>query len=160
MTRLAITGHRGLPADTEHLVDAALRAEIDRHARNGELVGVSALADGADSLFARAILDAGGELVAIVPATEYRDGLPAEHYATYDALFARAARVIRLDYTESDSEAHMAASRRMLDEADQLLAVWDGQPARGYGGTADVVAVAKEEDLPVTTIWPEGSHRD
>jgi len=30
----------------------------------------------------------------------------------------------------------MAASELMLQHADQLWAVWDGQPARGYGGTA------------------------
>jgi len=34
----------------------------------------------------------------------------------------------------------MAASAYMIDHADELWAVWDGQPARGYGGTADVVA--------------------
>ena len=28
----------------------------------------------------------------------------------------------------------------MVDEADELYAVWDGKPARSYGATADVVA--------------------
>ncbi|WP_231104766.1 hypothetical protein [Haloechinothrix halophila] len=117
-------------------------------------------ADGADTLFARAVLDAGGELVVIVPAEQYRDGLPAEHHPTYDALFNHAADVIRLDHTASTSNAHMAASVRMIDEADELLAVWDGQPARGYGGTADVVNAARERALPVTVIWPNGATRD
>jgi len=75
VTRVAITGHRGLPAATERLVDAALRAEIARY--ESGLIGLSALADGADALFARAVLDAGGDLVVIVPAKKYRDGLAA-----------------------------------------------------------------------------------
>ena len=54
----------------------------------------------------------------------------------------------------------MAASKLMVDEADELYAVWDGKPARGYGGTADVVACARDKHLPVRVIWPPGAHRD
>lgn len=159
MTRLAITGHRGLPAPTERLIDTALRAEL-AHYPADDLTGLSALADGADAVFARAVLDTGGTLIAIVPAEQYRDGLPAEHHPTYDALLARAAEVIQLDHVESDSDAHMAASLRMLDDTDRLLAVWDGKPARGYGGTADVVAEANRRGVPITVIWPDGAARE
>jgi hypothetical protein len=48
----------------------------------------------------------------------------------------------------------------MLDAADELFAVWDGKPARGYGGTADVMAVGREGGIPVTVVCPEGSQRD
>lgn len=159
MTRLAITGHRGMPSDTEHLVDTALRNEIREYA-DGELVGLTCIADGADTLCARAVLEAGGELVVIVPARQYREGLPTEHLSAYDELMARAAEVIRLDHTESDSEAHMDASVSMIEQADALVAVWDGKPARGYGGTADVVDAARERGLPVTVVWPVGAERD
>lgn len=159
MTRLAVTGHRELPKHTERLVETALRAEIAKHSGD-ELVGLSCIADGADALFARAVLDAGGTLVVVVPAERYRDGLPGSHHGTYDALMARASDVIRLNHPESDSHAHMDASLRMMEHADELLAVWDGQHARGYGGTADVVHAARERGLPVTVIWPEGAERD
>jgi hypothetical protein len=160
MTRLAVTGHRGLSEKTTALVDAALRSEISKHAKTGDLVGLSCLADGADALFARAILNHGGALHVIVPARKYRDELPEGHHATYDALMAEAVEVIRLDHVESDSGAHMDASLRMLTETDELLAVWDGQPARGHGGTADVVDAAHSQDIPVTVIWPAGATRD
>jgi hypothetical protein len=158
MTRLAFTGHRGMPAATERLVDVGLRADLD--IRAGGLVGVCSLADGADTLFARALLDVGGALVVVVPAERYRAGLPPEHHPTYDELLARAAEVVHLDHVESTSEAHMAASLWMLDAADELLAVWDGQPARGYGGTADVVDAARSRGVPVTVVWPDGATRD
>lgn len=160
MTRLAVTGHRGLSETTTALVDAALRREISKRAENGPLVGLSCIADGADALFARAILDHGGTLHVIVPARKYRDSLPREHHATYDALIAEAAETIRLDHVESDSSAHMDASLHMLAEVDELLAVWDGQPARGYGGTADVVDVARDQGVPITVVWPTGVTRD
>jgi hypothetical protein len=158
MTRLAISGHRELPAETERIVEDALGSQIDNRTA-GTLVGISCLADGADAIFAKSILKAGGSLEVIVPAEKYRDDLPADHHATYDALMAQAANVTRLDHVESDSDAHMEASMVMLDRADELLAVWDGQPARGYGGTADIVEVARQRGMPVTIVWPAGSER-
>lgn len=158
MTRIAITGHRGLSDEVEALVDLALRTELTRHADG--LVGISCLADGADQLFARAVLDLGGELEAVVPAARYRDGLPAEAHNGYDELLSRASRIHRLAHEESTAQSHMDASIEMLKEADHLFAVWDGLPARAFGGTADVVEHAREAGVPVTIIWPEGARRD
>lgn len=159
MARIAITGHRGLPERTAALIDAQLRAELANRA-GSELVGVSCIADGADSLFARAVLDCGGSLVVVVPARNYRRDLPVGHHAIYDELFEMATNVIELDRSESDPDAHQAGSVRMLDEVEELFAVWDGKPARGYGGTADVVARAHQRDIPVTVVWPTGADRD
>jgi hypothetical protein len=156
MTVIGITGHRVLPPHTERLVAAALREAVGRY---DDLVGVSALAEGADSLFAQAVLDAGGSLVVVVPARSYRAALPDAHRPVFDALLARAARVIALDHEDPTDDAYMDGGLRVLDESDVLVAVWDGQPARGLGGTAQVVDAAAERDVPVTVIWPAGAAR-
>jgi hypothetical protein len=158
MPRIAVSGHRGLPADTARLVDHAIRAALVAHTH--DLVGLSFLADGADQLFARAVVDLGGSIEVVVPAAQYRDGLPVEAHPAYDELLAHAVAVHRLPFVESTSESHMAASAFMLARAEELIAVWDGKPARGYGGTADVVAYAREHGTPVRIIWPDGAHRD
>ncbi len=155
--RLAISGHRGLPADTAALIDQALRAALAVH--RGDVTGLSCLADGADQIFARAIVDGGGRIEAIIPAIRYRDRLPARCRTEYDSLLAAAAVVRRLPFTEPTPASEMAASQMMIDEADELYAVWDGLPARGYGGTADVVAYAREHGVPVLVIWPAGATR-
>jgi hypothetical protein len=118
------------------------------------------LADGPDSIFAEEVLDHGGQLEVVVPAERYRDDLPAAHHPTYDRLLGQAADVQRLPFRDSTEEAHMAGSEAILDRVDRLVAVWDGQPARGHGGSADVVQAAKERSVPVVVIWPEGSSRD
>lgn len=158
VTRLAITGHRGLTQATNDLVDEALRAELRK--QSGEIMGLSCLADGADSLFARVVLDQGGSLVVIVPAANYRNGLPQVHHQTYDELLHKATEVVRLNHSESTPESHMDASIKMIEMADLLVAVWDGKPARGYGGTADVVQAARARNLPVAVVWPDGAQRD
>ena len=158
MYRIAISGHRGLPASTAHLVDQAIRAALAERAP--ELTGISCLADGADQIFARAVTNLGGTLEAVIPATEYREKLPEDSQPGYDELLTRAVAVHRMPFTESTPQSHMAASKLMIDEADELYAVWDGEPARGYGGTADVVAYARGHGIPVRVIWPDGAQRD
>ncbi len=158
MTRIACAGHRGLPEPTLRLIDTAIRDHLSRHAHG--LVGLCCLADGADQIFARAILDLGGKLEAVVPAQRYRDELPAAAHPDYDNLLMHAAAVHQLPFTDSTSEAHMRASEHMLDLSDELLAVWDGKPARGHGGTADVIAAARERHMTTRVIWPPGATRD
>jgi hypothetical protein len=160
VSRVAIAGHRGLSPIVATQVESALREAIGRRTPGGELVGLSCIADGADSIFAQAVLEAVRSLIVVVPAAEYRGGLPSERHHVYDALLGKASEVIRLDRRVSDPESHMAASRYMLDNADELIAVWDGLPARSYGGTADVVQVAVQKGIPVTVIWPKGASRD
>jgi hypothetical protein len=59
-----------------------------------------------------------------------------------------AVKVHQFDLTES----HMAASELMISMVSELLAVWDGQSARGYGGTADVVAHARDRGRRVRLV--------
>lgn len=158
MRRIAISGHRGLPCRTERLVDAAIHAALAEPPWG--VTGISCLADGADQIFARAVLRLGGTLEVMVPAEKYRENLPEFCHRDYDDLLGRAVRVHRAPYVESTSEAHMEASKLMLDGADELWSVWDGLPARAYGGTADVVAYAHEQGIPVRVFWPEGATRD
>lgn len=158
MPRIAISGHRGLNAHTTDLIDQAIHERLSKY--SASVTGLSCLADGADQIFARAVIDLGGTLEVIIPAEQYRSGLPAESHTEYDDLLAHAAAVYQLPFNESTSESHMAASKLMIDKADELYAVWDGKPARGYGGTADVAAYACDHDTPVEVIWPTGATRD
>lgn len=158
MTRLAISGHRGMPSPAAELVTVEIHKLVQD--RGSDLIGISCLADGPDSVFAQEVLEAGGQLIAVIPAARYRESLPEDHHSLYDSLLGRASETVALEHLESDSEAHMDASLRMLDLADELIAVWDGQPARGYGGTADVVTAANEKNIPVTVVWPSGATRD
>jgi hypothetical protein len=156
--RIAISGHRRLPDLTAGLVETAIRGTLAEAAPG--VTGISCLADGADQIFARAVTDLGGGLEAVIPADQYRDGLPADSHPEFDRLLAKAAAVRRLPFAEPTCESYMAASKLMIDTADELIAVWDGRPARGYGGTADVVAYAREHGIPVRVIWPAGAQRD
>ncbi|WP_367428591.1 hypothetical protein [Streptomyces celluloflavus] len=156
--RLGITGHRGLSTAVERLIRDALDAELQK-CDMAELCGVSCIADGPDAWFAEAVLARGGRIEVVVPAEQYRDGLPASHHAAYDALLEQAVETHDTGIRESTSRAHMAGSEILVGLVDSLVAVWDGEPARGYGGTADVVGYARRMGVPVRVVWPEGATR-
>ncbi|MEV8475360.1 hypothetical protein [Streptomyces sp. NPDC051173] len=102
--RLGITGHRGLPIEVERRVRAAL-VDVVKAFAPVDLVGASCIADGPDAWFAQAVLDHGGRVEVIVPAEEYRAGLPEWHHETYDELLRRASEVHHTGFTESNSQA-------------------------------------------------------
>ena len=83
------------------MVDQAIRDQLATDAADNHLVGLSNPAGGADQIFAQAVLDAGGQLEVIVPAAQYRDGLPEAAHAEYDSLLSAASKVDRLSYVES-----------------------------------------------------------
>lgn len=89
MVAVGITGHRNLPTELAEQISTRLRAELAGFDPS-ELVGVTCLADGADTLFAREILARGGTLRVIVPAEQYRDSLPAAHHVDYDEILAHS----------------------------------------------------------------------
>ncbi|MEV2268368.1 hypothetical protein [Nonomuraea africana] len=157
MTRIAVTGHRELTPHTVELVSRALREELS--GAGPGLVGLSCLAEGADQIFAAATIAAGGELRAVLPAHRYRDSLPAAARHSYDMLLGKASHVVELPFDDAGEPAYLAAARAMLEAADELVAVWDGEPPAGPGGTADVVAMARRAGKPVRVIWPPGSMR-
>ncbi|MFD5090450.1 hypothetical protein ACFWMR_07610 [Amycolatopsis thailandensis] len=159
MRRIGITGHSNLSETTAPLIADALHRVL-ADLPDGPLVGVTCLARGADQLFARAVLDLDGSLEVVLPAHDYRDRkVKPDNAADFDELLGRAAVVDILPFPESGREAYMAASERVLAEVESMIAVWDGGPSGGHGGTADVVEAARERGLAVTVVWPVGATR-
>ncbi|WP_233224030.1 hypothetical protein [Amycolatopsis sp. CA-128772] len=64
-----------------------------------------------------------------------------------------------MPFAESNRDAYMAASEHVLSIVDKMIAVWDGGPSGGHGGTADVVEAARDQGLDVTVVWPEHAAR-
>jgi len=157
MTCVGVTGHRDLGDPTRRLVTAAVAAELAAH---HPLQGVSALAEGADQVFAEQVLHARGALTAVIPSGGYATAFETvAGAARYRRLRARATEVVELPFARPSTEAYWAAGREVVRRCDLLLAVWDGGPSGGLGGTADVVAFARERGVRTVVVWPAGARR-
>jgi hypothetical protein len=157
VVRIGITGHLNLTDSTAELVAEELRKILAD--QPGRLTGVTCLARGADQVFARAVLERGGALEVVLPARDYRERkVKADNAAEFDRLIAKATVHI-MPFAESSRDAYMAASEHVLSTVDSMIAVWDGGPSGGHGGTADVVEAARNQGLDVTVVWPNGAAR-
>ncbi len=162
MPRVGITGHMDLTPATEVLVDAALRDLLagEQAAHGGALTGITCLARGADQLFARAVLDLGGQLVVVLPSPSYREQrVRPDNRAEFDELLAKATEVRHMPFAQSSRRAYEAANQVLLGLAERLVAVWDGQPDDNPGGTCAAVRQARRLGMPVKVVWPRGAKR-
>jgi hypothetical protein len=159
MPRIGVTGHVVLASGTAELVYACLFEQLNPYAGR-RLHGITCLADGADQLFARAIIALDGTYEVIIPALDYRRRVvEGPNQAVFDELLGQASAVSYMPFSESGREAYMAASEELLRRCDMLLAVWDGGPSVILGDTADVVRAAHAARVPVTALWPTGAER-
>jgi hypothetical protein len=149
--RFGITGHRQLPAAA---VDLAARHWASTLRVGPPPHGVSSLAEGADQLFAEYLLAVGGTLEVIEPCADYANALAGDARARYQRLHDAAAEVTTLPYPGPSPAAYLAAGLVVVKRCDLLFAVWDGLPARGPGGTGDVVGHARARGRQVTVLWP------
>ncbi len=158
MTTVGCTGHQSLSLWTRRQVAAEIATYLATIP--GELTGVCSLAGGADQIFAHALLAAGGHLRAVIPSANSHDSFTRDDDRTaFTHLLEQAIERTDLPFPKPTEEAYMAAGKAVSDASDILLAVWDGKPAAGLGGTADVVAYARERGRHVMVIWPPGSSR-
>jgi hypothetical protein len=156
---VGFTGHRHLRAPEKlqevigTLVDS-LRAEIP-----GQLVGYSSVAIGADTLFAEKWLSSGLPWMALLPKAEqdFKNDFSESDWTRTFALLQKAARVQSLSgVKEAERDlAYLECGLLVVEEADVMIAVWDGKPSRGVGGTADIVANARTLAKPLILIDPD-----
>lgn len=164
--RVGISGHRAIGYDhpeAASILDEVLTAISGFQASLRDrfpatpvgLVAVSALAEGADRLLARAVLDLdGGQLEAILPLgpDDYRDDFRSDDSKReFDALRGMAASVDIVQPAPSREHAYEAAGHAIVDRSDVMIFIWDGQPARGRGGTGDIYEYATSAGTAI--IW-------
>jgi hypothetical protein len=182
--RIGITGARNLsPAHlpriraqaTEFLVKT--RGELERLALSPDakraydcssgnsarvrLHVLSPLAEGADRLLAVAALENGYLLSCPLPftQTEYENDFTSdESRQEFRSLLDRAgASILELDGArgEAQNSSYEAVGRFVVRNCDILVAIWDGQPGKGFGGTTDIVRFATSHGPPVLWIHAE-----
>ncbi len=151
---VGFSGHRQLtdPAAATRAIAAALtslREEVP-----GEWVGLSSIATGSDQLFAGQLADLGMSWHAILPLppTDFQRDFSTAGWENVELLLNRAEHVSIINSSGSREDAYLDCGMQTVDGSDVLIALWDGKPAHGKGGTADVVAYAMSIGKPVLVI--------
>ncbi len=148
-----ITGHQNLgDQETISWVEDCLIQEIPKYHITK---GLTCLAIGADQLFAEVLEQFYIPYIAIVPSDGYEGTFENESAReNYFSYLAKADDTIRLNFPSPSEEAFYAAGKHIVDYCDILFAIWNGKPAKGLGGTGDVVEYASRKKKKVIHINP------
>lgn len=136
--KVGVSGHRSRDGANWAWVRATIK-DIAVSSKN--VCGYTSLAPGADQIFAEVMLEERKRLVAVVPVCNGEIELEVAEKPAFDRLYSQAHKVIRVEGVTPD-EAFLKAGRKVADCVDQMIFVWDGEPSRGLGGTADIVSYA------------------
>lgn len=121
---------------------------------------LSPLAEGADRLVAETALPLGYVLESPLPftQTDYETDFPATA-PEFRALLAQAAHKLELDGGRGDDEnrSYESVGRHVVRNSDLLIAIWNGRPAQGRGGTGDIVRFAIRSGVPVWWLPSNGT---
>lgn len=159
---ISITGHRpnrltGSPKKLKALCQQVLNVI---HQDTPDAIALSPLAEGADRIFAQAAVDTGMRLDAIFPFQEddYRTTFLSPHSDDYFQLKDQAHNIHLMNGDIKHMDQGFYELGRSLVEASSLLvAIWDGPPGQGKGGTPEVIELAKASGKPVVWIRADGS---
>lgn len=150
--RVGFTGHQRRPSIDWAWVTTVVRKELSS-LRSVEAAYCS-LASGGDQLFAEIVLELAIPLTAVVPLADYeRHFSSSDDLLNYRRLLGQAA-VVRLGNNSDPERAFFTAGKYIVEHCHLILAVWDGKPAEGIGGTADVVDYARSKGKAVVHIDP------
>lgn len=163
--RIGVTGHRDI--NVEPAIQTCLDQTLDRIRVlcsspyiQPIFVVISPLAEGADRLVARRILETPmGSLEAILPfpqETYVLDFTSEQSKGEFNKLLSQAREVTVIEPTQSREEAYEGAGRRLVDRCDVLIALWDGEPSRGRGSTAEIVEYSQQRNKPIFWVVTKG----
>ena len=171
---VGVTGHRldAIPAEARgpleaRIAEALALLEEQARLRGGRDAGlftdappaftlVSPLADGTDQMAAEAALARGWRLQAVLPfdRSSYLGDFPnAAQREQFEGLLGKAESVLELPGDPDDRlDAYVMAGRATVAHCDLLIAVWDGLPPRGRGGTGEIVDLAVARGTPIVHV--------
>lgn len=171
--RVGITGHRSLDEAQLPAIRSAIERVLGAVASHADAIlsarasgfdqrrppllrAVSPLAEGADRIMAHAALERGWDLQCPLPfrRDEYEaDFSSAQSRSEFRSMLGRASAVLECDGRREQADlAYASVGLLLLNQVDLLVAVWNGEPARGLGGTGDVVDHARRQHVPVAWV--------
>lgn len=158
---VGFTGHRQID-ETEPL-KAAITAAFDdlRAAAPEEWIALSSVAEGSDQMFVREVLARSWAWHAILPLpqADFASDFQPAAWQAVESLLQRAEVVRISNESGAREDAYLDSGLETVNGSDVLIAVWDGEAARGKGGTAEVVEYARALGRPILIIDPVSGER-
>ena len=159
---VAVTGHRHLASEDLGAIEQAVRAamiDLQRRCPHSPFWLMSGLAEGADSIAARCALELGWQVHAVIPVSleDHESSLSSAlaREAFHQLLSRCTSSTILPLSSEAPDQKYLDVAGYLCQQGQWLIAVWDGKPAEGPGGTADVVRLFEQGMVNAAGTLPD-----
>lgn len=150
---VGFTGHRTIPQESK-----VRRLVFDYLARRkstieGLVYGVSSAAAGGDLLFAETCIELSIPLQIILPfeQEQFRRDFDDPTWVRVQHVLQKALSIEIITGNLSRDESYYECGIQTVQKSEILIAIWDGEPSKGRGGTQEIVHFAKNTGRPV--VW-------
>lgn len=164
---VGVTGHRNLSPKCSEIINGELKKINENY--KVETV-YSPLAEGADMVVAQFFINFNKKIKIIVPLPfdikMYKKSFKDKDSENkFDDLLKSSYKNYALTNTYSldeiqrnsaiKNELYKAVGEHVVDNSDIIIAVWNGKPSNGTGGTAEIVEYAKKKNKMILYINSE-----
>ena len=179
---IGITGHRKIDDHhlieeaIGRVIDDKIKPIVSDKQGNAKpysMVGISPLAEGSDRLFANQFLSQSDRVLSVVLPfdknqyiTSFKGiqdtkgkqiGSKEDSIKEFETLLEKDDDYLELAEFRVAGAAQMnkyyyLAGKYVVDNCDVMIAVWNGQPADGHGGTTEIIDYAKSIGKPIFII--------
>ncbi len=150
---VGFTGHRKLPDEStsRRLISQVLGEMKSSHE---VLCGVASVAVGGDLLFAESCvaLEIPLRVLLPLPVDDFRNDFDESSWDRAEAILGKALSVEVTGDGGLREERYYECGLETVQQSRMLIALWDGEPARGLGGTAQIFEFARSVGRPVVCI--------
>jgi hypothetical protein len=150
---IGFTGHRRLPdeAKSRKLICEFLREQ--KATSSGIVYGVSSAAAGGDLLFAESCIELEIPLRVLLPLPQeyFRKDFDTATWLRAEQVLSKAISVEVTGNYELREEEYYECGIETVQQSQLMIALWDGEPSRGMGGTQEIIDFAAKMGTPV--IW-------
>lgn len=154
--KIGISGKRQILAAEKDQLREEIKATIHKILRENkttDFIGYSAIASGADTLFASVVKEMNKPLRIILPfpSLEYeKDFTDPTDLETYKALTQNSTieQVMQAEAPSGKEErdaAYFRTGKEIVDKCDEIIIVTDNLRPRGHGGTSEILGYTTEK---------------
>jgi hypothetical protein len=150
---IGFTGHRNL-ADEPKCRKLIYDFLAEKKTAQSELLcGIASVAEGGDLLFAESCiaLNIPLRILLPLPKEDFHKDFDSFTWSRAEQVLSSAISVEVVGNNGSRDECYYECGLETVQQSQLLLALWNGEPAQGLGGTEQIVDFAKLVDRPV--VW-------
>ncbi len=158
--KIGIIGHRDLGNQERHsnihYCCHRLLKEVKQKYPN--VVAISAISDGADSIFANSAISLEIPLETIIPfgkfANDFKQGAP---YIKHRELRKLSMTETKVNFSERSKLAYKKSMEWLVFKSNIIVAIWDGQKLGSIGGTWEAICLCMKINKTLIHINSESN---